>query len=294
MTRRSKTSSMKLEEVLARLRNSDQIDGLMIIGSAARNELTLSSDYDLVILFPDLPVPIDIGQTFIDKRVTDLNFITVEEVDRFLETEEPISPYTTNGRILLRMGDGRIELDRSDRLKRAREKVLGGAEVKLFTEQEKHSRWWMMNLFLRIDKRLSVSNDSVNVDAVDLMLNGMLDYLMVDYFNFRDLLWKGEKEAIRYWTIEDPGYLGSFMECLKEGDTRRKLDLYETVGRGNGRPSWRHLGGRPYCHEDPARSGIRHFYRNGEGTGVRGETGRKLELKQEATPHHISSSVGTS
>ena len=68
------------------------------------------------------------------------------------------------------------------------------------------------------------------------MLNGMLDYLMVDYFNFRDLLLKGEKEAVRYWAIEDPGYLDSFMECLKEGDSRRKFPLYEALAEVTAAP----------------------------------------------------------
>ncbi len=228
-TRHSTTVATPFGAVLERLSKNNQIDGLMIVGSAARDELTASSDYDLVILLSDMPVPIDVGQTYIEHRLTDLNFVTVDEVDRFLESNEPIDPYTTNGRAFLRMSDGKIELDRSGRLKRAQRKVLRGPPLKLFTEREKESRWWMMNLFLRIAERLAVSDDPVNVQAVALMLNGMLENLMLDYFNFRDLLWKGEKEAARYWTSEDPTYLGAYMQCLKEADTRRQLHLYREL-----------------------------------------------------------------
>ena len=229
LTRSSKTLSMTLEELVGRLRQRDQIDGIMVIGSAARDELQPGSDYDLVILLSDMPVPIDIGLTHVDDRPTDLNFITVEEMDELLESDKPVNPYTTKGGAFLRMGDGKIELDRSGRLERGQQTVLAGVPLKLFSSKEKYSRWWMMNFFLRLAKRMVVSNDPTYTQAADLMLVGMLDYLMFDYFNFRDLVWKGEKEAVRYWTSQEPGYLDSFMNCLNELDTGHKLQLYEEL-----------------------------------------------------------------
>lgn len=82
-----------------------------------------------------------------------------------------------------------------------------------------------MNFFLRTAGRLVVSDDTAIQQSLDLKLNGILFDLMLDYFNFRDLLWKGEKDAVRYWKAEHPGYLDSFMECLKEPDTSQKLRL---------------------------------------------------------------------
>ena len=113
LTRRSNTLSMTLQELIERLRSRDHIDGIVVIGSAARDELEPASDYDLVILLSAMPVPIDIGITQGEHRPADLTFMTVEEMDELLETDKPINPYTTNGRAFLRMGDGKIELDRS-------------------------------------------------------------------------------------------------------------------------------------------------------------------------------------
>ena len=45
-----------------------------------------------------------------------------------------------------------------------------------------------MNMFLRIAERLDRSDDPVYIQAVDMHVNGILDYLMIDYFNFRELL----------------------------------------------------------------------------------------------------------
>ena len=72
-----------------------------------------------------------------------------------------------------------------------------------------------MNGFLRLTQRLVVSDDPLVTQAAELMLMGQLDFLMTDYFNFRDLLFKGEKEAIKYWSSQDPSFLRSFMEWLE-------------------------------------------------------------------------------
>lgn len=201
----------------------------MVIGSTAREELTPASDYDLIIVMSQLAVPVDMGHTVVDGRHTDLRFLTVEELDDMIGTERPVNPYVSNGRTLLRMGDGRIEKDESGRLERARRKVLGGVKLQLLDDYRKYDRWWLTNMFLRITMRLDRSDDPVYIQAVDLHVNGMLDYLMVDYFNFRDLLWKGEKDAVRYWTSHDQEFLRLFVSCLKESDTGRRVVLLETL-----------------------------------------------------------------
>ena len=220
---------MSLNELIVRLRRRDSVDGIMVIGSTAREELTPASDYDLLIVMSELAVPVDMGHTIIDGRNTDIQFLTVEELDDMIETERPVNPYVSNGRTLLRMGDGRIKKDESGRLERARRKVLAGVELKLIDDCQKYDRWWLTNMFLRITRRLNRSDDPIYIQAVDLHVNGMLDYLIVDYFNFRDLLWKGEKDAIRYWTSHDPEFLYLFMSCLKESDTGRRVVLLETL-----------------------------------------------------------------
>jgi predicted nucleotidyltransferase len=133
-TRRSSTLTTSLDEVLKRLRRQDEVDGLMVIGSTARNETHGASDYDLVILMSELPVPVDLGHTIIEGRHTDLRFMTFKELDEQLGSDEPINPYTSIGTTFLRMGDGRIEKDRSGRLERASSKVAAGVALRLLDD----------------------------------------------------------------------------------------------------------------------------------------------------------------
>lgn len=228
-TRYSATYKMPLDELIVRLRRRDTIDGIMVIGSTARDELTPASDYDLAIVGSDMAALVDMGHTIVDGRHTDLRFLTVQEMNDMIESKRPVNPYTSNGSTLLRMGDGQIEKDGSGCLGRARQKVLDGVELELLNDHQRYDRWWFINMFLRIAGRLDRSDDPVDHQAAELYVNGVLDSLMVDYFNFRDLLWKGEKEAIRYWTFHDPGFLHLFMQCLKETETSSRVALLKTL-----------------------------------------------------------------
>jgi hypothetical protein len=84
-------------------------------------------------------------------------------------------------------------------------------------------------MFLRIAQRLGSSDDAIYAKTVELNLTGMLNSLMLDYFNFRNLLWKGEKEAVRYWTTHDSAFMDFYLKCVKESDTRRKLEFFQEL-----------------------------------------------------------------
>jgi predicted nucleotidyltransferase len=67
---------MTLEQVIARLSHHLAVDGLLTIGSTGRDTLTPTSDYDLVVVLADPPLPLGVGITSIDHRLTDVLFVT--------------------------------------------------------------------------------------------------------------------------------------------------------------------------------------------------------------------------
>ena len=111
--RSSATLKMPLDELIVRLRRRDAIDGIMVIGSTARDDMTPASDYDLAIVASDMAALVDMGHTIVDGRHTDPRFLPLHELNDMIESERPVNPYTSNGSTFLRMGDGRIERDES-------------------------------------------------------------------------------------------------------------------------------------------------------------------------------------
>ena len=127
---------------MVQLRRRDTIDGIMVVGSTARDDLTPASDYDLAIVASGIAALVDMGHTIVDGRHANLRVLSVEELNDMIESGRSVNPYTHSGSTLLRLGDGRIEKDESGCLGRGRQKVLGGVELELLDDRQRYDRWW--------------------------------------------------------------------------------------------------------------------------------------------------------
>jgi hypothetical protein len=79
------------DEALHRLTQQEIVDGLIVIGSAAKEALTATSDYDLYLVLSVMPAPLHVGLTWIEGRLTDLIFEQTAAVDRFLAQDDSAS-----------------------------------------------------------------------------------------------------------------------------------------------------------------------------------------------------------
>jgi UTP:GlnB (protein PII) uridylyltransferase len=59
------TVDLSLNDVLAKLSRHSGVDGLVAIGSTAHENLTPASDYDLLIILAEQPLPFQVGITSI-------------------------------------------------------------------------------------------------------------------------------------------------------------------------------------------------------------------------------------
>ena len=72
---------MTLGKVIVRLSKSETVEGVLVIGSAGDDRLTLASDYDLVVVLTEAPRALaPYGVTYADGRLTDLLFVTASVV----------------------------------------------------------------------------------------------------------------------------------------------------------------------------------------------------------------------
>lgn len=221
-----------LEELLARLRRSQAVDAVAIIGSAAEGNLNATSDYDLLIVLKEPPVPLAGGVTYLDGRLTDIVFAVPEDIERLnAAAAEEISMYGIQGSIVRWMPTARIEFDSSGGLSRLQEKAKAGMQLRPLDKGEIYSRYDRAGYNLAHTKRMLASGDPVQQTAIDMRLLYQLADLMVDYFQVRGLPWQGEKKAVSYWKSQDPDYLSLFVKCLDERDRARKVSLYDELAQ---------------------------------------------------------------
>jgi predicted nucleotidyltransferase len=95
------TTNMRLDDVLAQLSRHPTVDGLVTIGSTARETLTAASDYDLLIILADPQMPFQVGVTSIDHRLTDLLFASTAQVEAILNATTDIDGNAWEGRVAM-------------------------------------------------------------------------------------------------------------------------------------------------------------------------------------------------
>ena len=226
---RSSSNEMTLGEVTARLGQNEVVTGLLLIGSAARGELTPSSDYDLVIVLAEMPVPLHVGVTYIDGTLTDLIFLRAAQIDEVLALEERVSDDSWLGRIVRWLEEGAILLDRDGRLAQAQAEARS-QDLLVRTEDAGYSAWFTINYNLAQTRRLLAADDPVYLAAADLRtaLYASRD-LVFGYFQLRGLRWEGDKAAVRYLIAHDPAYLDLLARFLGQPNREEKHALYERL-----------------------------------------------------------------
>ena len=114
---------MTPEQVVARLSRHSTVEGILIISSAVKSELTPASDYDLVLVLSGMPAPLHVALTSSDRRLADIIFITTAQIDEILGLDAPVDGDAWIGRIVRWLLGGEIAYDRTSSLRRAQGKV---------------------------------------------------------------------------------------------------------------------------------------------------------------------------
>jgi predicted nucleotidyltransferase len=222
---------MTLDDMTIRLSSHAAVEGIVLVGSGGRGELAAGSDYDLLVVLADNPIPLSLILTTIDHRVAEVVFRRIDEIERLAAGIATVRDTSREGGIVHRFADGRMLFDRTGRLARSQTIIRAAMPLMLATEEERYAAWFNVNYELRMLKYLLKANDPVHLLAVDYRLLSMLADLWPCYFTVRRLPWRGEKAAIRYLSTNDPAFLDLFRTCLSESDRWRKVEMYEELAR---------------------------------------------------------------
>src|SRR4051812_42844677 len=224
----SQTHFTSLDEVVTRLAQHPEIESIAILGSGAKGTLNPASDYDVLVVLSESPVPVSLVLTTIAQRLAEVVFLTADTIEQWL-TLETFAAEGFPASMLRRLQKARIRFDRTGRLTYLYEKALSSAWKEEHSPQKVWEAWFNCNYDLQHTKRLLTSTDPVYLMAGNLRLFTHISELLKTYFLIRQIPWQGEKEAIRYLMSHAPDYLELFQECLTETSRQRKIDLYEQI-----------------------------------------------------------------
>lgn len=226
MVSKSSTAAITLEQFIGRLRQRAEVEGLIVMGSAAGGAPGPHSDYDLLLVLKALPAPLSAGLTRVDGRLMDLIFVTAEEVARLLSRGPQAVPAEgMTGRLIGWLREGHIRFDRTGELAAAQATMQAEGWTRVPDWAEQYRTWFSLNYDLAQTRRYAANPDPAAQAMVDLRLLFGLSNIWFAYFQLRGLPQVG-KQAARYLAETDPPFLTLFQRCAGEPDRWQRFGLY--------------------------------------------------------------------
>lgn len=217
----SSTVNLSIEEVISRLEKHEDVESVLLAGSGGNKALLPHSDYDLILVLKKMPVPLFSVFTYIDHRITDVFFFTTEEIDNIL-SKEKLDADDMEGKLITWLQDGKITVDKSDKLEKLKAKV-SSLEV---TDLKKYAAWFGINYNYAQNMRYFNSKDEDYLKALDIRLLYCVAETLTGYFSLRNMPWRGEKAAIKYFRENDPKFLEVFEQYSVADSRDKKVELY--------------------------------------------------------------------
>ena len=156
-----------LDEVVARLTRHGEVESIAILGSGAKGSLNPASDYDILVVLSEMPVPVSLVLTTIAQRLAEVVFFSADTIEQWL-TMETFDAESYAGSMLRRLQKARVAFDRTGRITRLYEKALSNSWKEEHDQQKVWEAWFSCNYDLQHTKRLLTSTDPVYLMAGDL------------------------------------------------------------------------------------------------------------------------------
>lgn len=224
------TAALSLDAVVARLAGRRAVEGVLTIGTTRGDRLTPASDYDLVVVLAQRPVPVRVGLGSIGGRLADLLFVEEQTVRDILDRDGPFAPDEWIGRVV-RWRAGEIRFDRHGLLRAAQDKVRTGAPLRPAGDRDVYGVWFGINFNRKQTERMLAAADPVYLEAVDLRLTYMVMQAVTGYFTVRRLLWDGEKAALRHLRQHDPAFHACLAAFFTASDRGERFRRYAELAR---------------------------------------------------------------
>lgn len=212
-----------LDNVIKQLSESEDVKGIFLTGSGAI-DLKPSSDIDLVIILDKNSKDIKSVYTTIENHFSDIFFFDLDYLNN-LKSKTSFSSNSFEGMFVSWLSKGSIKYDPINILS----DLKNDPELTLkliLTDDEKLNNWVQVNYNLITNTRYFNSEDELYKKALQFRFLYSVIGLVTAYFAFRDLPWRGEKEAVKYFEANDEEYLNIFNQYNLSITLEDKMKYY--------------------------------------------------------------------
>lgn len=220
-------NNLSLANVIERLKSSPRVRGIFTAGTTAL-KLTPSSDIDLIIILDKNSEEIKSVYTMIKNRFSDIFFFDIDFVKK-LNGKQKVSGNDFDGMFLEWLASGKVEYDQENLLLPLKAKISKKPPSQKVADSEKRNYWIKTNYNFIANLRYYNSKDKLYHQALEIRLFYSVIELIVAYFYFRNIPWRGEKCAIKYFKKNGRGFFSIFQAYSKSDNIKDKMRYYEKM-----------------------------------------------------------------
>lgn len=217
----------ELDKIIEKLKSNDDVDAVFLTGSHGTQEAKAYSDIDLVIILKENKNNLYSLYRWIDGIFADIFFFDLTDLKRI---ENCAGKYENpmDGAFMSWLKKADIKFDKSGNLSVLKNKTDESGES-LVQTKDKDSFWQKINYNFVANKRYFESNDPLYLEALELRLLYSMIEVICGYVAFRDISWRGEKEAVKYLKNNHPDFYNIFKSYSTSNNLADKFRFYEQM-----------------------------------------------------------------
>ena len=204
----------QLTEIIHSLKGKDSVDAVLLVGSQSKDEHKEYSDIDLVVILKEKTSNLQSLFQWVDGKPCDIFFFDGAILQLFLEAKT--IPANKMDAVLLDWLDtAKVYFDKSGILKSLmdnKESLKAKLEVPI---EEMVSFESKINAMYVTNKRYFDSGNPEYHDALETKLLQDIYDVLIGYFEFRSIPWRGEKTMPRYLKENDETFYDAYVSCLR-------------------------------------------------------------------------------
>ncbi len=220
---------INLEGLLAKLKQKDEVDAVLLTGSQGRGEHKEYSDIDLLIILRENTEHIFSLYQIIDNKPADIFFSDIDALRKIAE-QDTLPANTMEAAFIDWLKEGRVEFDKSGTLSALQAKVDELKKKARVPEPEMRKFESLINHGYLTNKRYYASKQPEYLEALEVKMLADINNILVGYFEFRNIPWRGEKRMIKYLKETDPEFYSLFFTFIRTGNNiDEKFTIYEKL-----------------------------------------------------------------
>ncbi len=220
-----------LSQIIKALENNASVDAVLLVGSQSKNEHKEYSDIDLAVILKEKTSDLQSLFQYVDGKPCDIFFFDGAILQLFLGAKT--IPANKMDAVLLGWLDtAQVYFDKSGILKSLidnKESLKAKLEVPV---EEMVSFESKINAGYVTNKRYFDSANPEYHDALETKLLQDVYNVLIGYFEFRAIPWRGEKTMLRYLKENDTAFYNLYMSCIRTVNLEEKFKLYEQLVSG--------------------------------------------------------------